>query len=328
MGKPHYSEKQNKKASGTKLRDLTKAQEFAVYEPPNASELLVARVYVNFGVESGVELDGRLIRVANRRQFPTVAGDLVYTDGKVVEGIKPRGRTLARYADEGGVRLIASNLEQVGVVISASTPPLHEGFIDRYLVYCRIMKIPLFIILNKMDEAEAGIVERMKPFQDAGVDLFLCSATMETGLKAVRKRLERGISVLTGLSGVGKSTIINAMLGEDIPVQEVSAATNRGRHTTTAAEAYKLGETLLIDTPGIKKFGFIGISPTEIIKGFPEFEEHVAECKYEDCLHLNERGCGVRAAMEEGRIDERRLASYQDLVLGLMEQEVTQNTRR
>ncbi|MCC7391631.1 ribosome small subunit-dependent GTPase A [Candidatus Sumerlaeota bacterium] len=319
MGKPHYSEKQNKKASGTKLRDLKKAQEFAVYEPPNADKLKVARVFVNFGIESGVELDGQLIRVANRRQFPTVAGDLVYTDGKVVEGIKPRGKTLARFADEGGVRLIASNLDQVVLVISASTPPLHEGFVDRYLVYCRIMEIPLAIFLNKMDEPEEGIVERMKPFQDAGVDVYLMSATLDRGLKAARKRLERGITVLSGLSGVGKSTLINAMLGEDIPVQEVSAATKRGRHTTTAAEAYKLGDTLLIDTPGIKKFGFIGIAPTEIIKGFPEFAEYATECKYEDCLHLNERGCAVRAAVEEGRIDERRFGSYQDLVLGVME---------
>jgi ribosome biogenesis GTPase len=314
MSKPYFSEKQKKKADGRKLRDLHKAASFAVYEPPNKDQLKIARVYVNFGIESGIELDGKLVRVANRRQFPTVAGDLVYTDGKVVEGILPRGRLLARYADEAGVRIIASNLEQVGLILSASTPPLHEGFVDRYLVYCRIMEIPLFIVLNKMDEAEEGIVERMKAFQDAGVDLYLTSVPAELGLKALEKRLTRGITVLSGLSGVGKSTLINAILEEEIPVQEVSAATKRGRHTTTAGEAYKLGDTLLIDTPGIKKFGFIGIGRREIIKGFPELLPYVGDCAFDDCLHLSERDCAVRRAVEEGRVDERRYDSYCELV--------------
>ncbi|CAN5310352.1 small ribosomal subunit biogenesis GTPase RsgA [soil metagenome] len=315
MGKPRKDlPKKPEKNHSRKLRNLLTAADYAVYEPPNKDELKVARVYVNFGVESGVSLEGKLIRVGNRREFPTVAGDFVYTDGKVVEGILPRGKTLARYADEAGIKLIASNLDQVGLVVSGSNPPLHEGFIDRYLVYCRIVELPLFIILNKMDEIEEGIVERLLPFQEAGCDLYCVSATTGLGMKALEKRLERGITVLSGLSGVGKSTLINALLEEDIPVQEISAATGRGRHTTTSGEVYELGKTLIIDTPGIKKFGFIGIEREQLIRGFPEFDPFLGHCKYDNCTHLSEAHCAIIKAVEEGEIDERRWDVYCELL--------------
>ncbi|MBI1293131.1 ribosome small subunit-dependent GTPase A [bacterium] len=304
-----------------KLRNLMTAADYAVYEPPNKDQLQIARVYVNYGVESGVELNGVLKRLANRRNLPTVAGDLVYTDGNVVEGILPRGKVLARYADEGGIRLIASNLTQVGLVISASKPTTHVGLIDRYLTFCRIADIPLFLVVNKIDELEPGFVEGLKPFVDAGVDLYLTSATTDKGLKALARRLERGITVLSGLSGVGKSTLINALLEEEIPTQEVSGATGRGRHTTTAAEAYEFGKTLLIDSPGIKKFGFIGVGREEVLKGFPEFEPYLGHCHFDNCEHTIEEGCAVRAAVEAGEIDERRWESYTELLDNLNQSE-------
>lgn len=300
-----------------RLRNMITAPEYAVYEPPNKDQLQIARVYVNYGVESGVELNGELKRVLNRRNLPTVAGDLVYTDGNIVEGILPRGKVLARYADEGGVRLIASHLDQVGLVVSASKPPIHEGFLDRYLVYCRIVELPLFIVLNKMDEADPGAVERLKPYTDAGVDLYTTSAEKGLGLKALARRLERGITVLSGLSGVGKSTLINALIDEEIPTQEISLATGRGRHTTTASEVYEFGKTLLIDTPGIKKFGFIGVDQSDIVRGFPEFEPFLGQCAYDDCTHMHEDGCAIIAAVEEGLIDERRWQSYGDIIESL-----------
>jgi ribosome biogenesis GTPase len=316
MGRPKKERPNQKpqKDHRRKLRHLLTAPEYAVYEPPNKDELKIARVYVNFGVESGVLLDGVLKRVLNRREFPTVAGDLVYTNGEIVEGILPRGKVLARYADEGGIRLIASHLDQVGLVVSASNPPIHEGFIDRYLVYCRIVELPLFLVLNKMDEPRPGIVERLKPFTDAGVDLYCTSAETGVGMKALQKRLERGVTVLSGLSGVGKSTLVNRLLEVDIPVQEISGATGRGRHTTTAAEVYEIGKTLLIDTPGIKKFGFIGITQEDLLKGFPEFLPFTGDCDYEDCKHRSEPDCGVLAALERGEIDRRRWDAYIELL--------------
>ncbi len=293
---------------------MLQASDWAVLEPPNKDELQIARVYVNYGIESGVNLEGDFIRLGNRRDMPTVAGDLVYTDGHTVQGILPRGKVLARWADFGGVRLIASQLDQVGLVVSASTPPLHEGFVDRYLVYCRIVDLPLFIILNKMDEAEEDILERLEPFAAAGVDIYPTSAITEDGFDELAERLEKGITVLSGLSGVGKSTIINALLDEEIPTQEISQATKRGRHTTTAAEAYDFDETLLIDSPGIKKFGFIGVSKDQVIKGFPEFVPYTGNCKFDDCRHMDETGCAVVDAVDEGKIDERRYEAYCDLL--------------
>lgn len=307
-------DKEKNRHKPRKSRDLLTAGDFGIHEPPNKESLKIARVFVNFGIESGVLLDGVLKRIGNRRQYPTVSGDLVYTDGNTVEGILPRGKVLARYADEGGVRLIASNLDQAGLVLSASTPPLHEGFVDRYMVYCRIVELPFFIVLNKMDEAEPGIVERLKPFQDAGVDLYCTSAQTGLGLKALGKRLERGVTILSGFSGVGKSTIINMLLDEQIPTQEVSASTKRGRHTTTAVEVYEFGDTLLIDSPGIKKFGFIGVGPEQVIKGFPELAVYTSQCEFENCVHGSEKGCAVRRAVEEGRLDRRRYESYMELL--------------
>lgn len=297
-----------------KIRDLLTAADWAVYEPPNVADLKVARVFVNFGIESGVELDGQLVRLKNQRNLPVVAGDLVYTDGDTVLGIQPRGKVLARFADEGGVRIMASHLHQVGLVCSASVPTNHEGFIDRYLVYCRIVDLPLFLILNKVDEMNEAEAMKVMAFEDAGLEVYPVSALSGKGLKAVAKRLAEGITVLSGLSGVGKSTLINALLGEEIPTQEVSHATGRGRHTTTSSEVYNFEGTLLIDTPGIKKFGFIGVTRDQVVRGFPEFEPYLGKCRFQDCQHLGDMGCAVRAAAEEGDIDERRYDAYAELM--------------
>lgn len=298
-----------------KPQSLLAVNEWATHVPPNAAELKTARVYVNYGIECGVNLDGELVRLSNRRHLHPVVGDTVYTDGKIVEGIAPRTRVLARYANEGGVRLIASNLDQVGLVVSASTPRFHAGFVDRYLVYCRIVEIPLFIIANKMDEAEEGFLERLEPFRAAGVDIYPASAQTKAGLLELRRRLREGDTVLSGLSGVGKSTLINRLIRDaDIPTQEISISTGKGRHTTTASEAWDFGKHLLIDTPGIKQFGFIGITPRQMLKGFPELQPHAEGCRFENCTHMDEPGCTVRDAFERGEVDERRYDAYRELV--------------
>jgi ribosome biogenesis GTPase / thiamine phosphate phosphatase len=320
MGKPPRNPKKNYRGR-RKLRDMLSAAEWAVYEPPNKDELAVARVYVNYGIECGAYLEGDLVRLANQRHLPVVAGDMVYTDGRTVLGIQPRGKVLARFADEGGVRLIASHLDQVGLVCSASLPPNHEGFIDRYLVYCRIVDLPLFIVLNKVDELDEEEASKVLAFEDAGVDIYPTSAITGKGMKQLEKRLKQGNTVLSGLSGVGKSTIINWLLDEDIPVQEVSQATRRGRHTTTTSEAYELGDILLIDTPGIKKFGFLGVPRGDVIKGFPEFLPHAGGCRFDDCQHLEEEGCAVRQAVETGELDERRYRAYADLMETIEEEQ-------
>ena len=300
-----------------KLRNVLTAGDYVVYEPPNAADLRVVRVFVNFGIESGVKMDGELKRLVNRRNLPTVPGDEVYTDGVSVLGIKPRGKVLARYADESGIRLIASHLTQVGLVVSGSIPVFQEGLLDRYLVFCRITELPLFLVLNKMDEATPGVVERVLPYQKAGVDIYCVSATTGLGMKMLEKRLMRGNTVLSGLSGVGKSTLVNRLVDQVIPTQEVSTWSGRGRHTTTAAEAYELdedGKILLIDSPGIRKFGFLGVKKQQVIRGFYELEEAATGCKYEDCLHETEDGCVVRAAVEAGKIDLRRYEAYRELL--------------
>lgn len=299
-----------RKSPRRRPESLLTAGDWGVHEPPNAAELKVARVLVNFGIESGVLLEGELKRLANRRHLPVVAGDFVYTDGGAVEGVKPRGKVLARYAEEAGVRLMASNLDQVGLVCSASLPPLQEGFIDRYLIYCRIVELPLFLVLNKIDEADPASVDKALSYKDAGVDVYLTSAGTGRGLKPLHRRLERGTTILSGLSGVGKSTLLNALLDLDLPVQEISAATGKGKHTTTTVEAFPLGDQLVIDSPGIKLFGLVGVRRAEVLKGFPEFDPLAGQCRYDDCIHIEEEGCAVRAAVAEGRLSSQRYESY------------------
>ncbi|MCC5874660.1 MAG: ribosome small subunit-dependent GTPase A [Candidatus Sumerlaeia bacterium] len=298
------------------------AAEWNTFEPPNKDELKVARVYVNYGIESGVNLEGALVRIANRRKFPVVAGDLVYTDGNTVEGVMPRGKVLARYAEESGIRLIASHLDQVGIVCSASDPPFQETFVDRYMVYCRIIDLPLFIIMNKMDEADPEIQKRLEPIQAAGVDVIFVSAISGRGFPELRKRLARGITVLSGMSGVGKSTIINRVLRDDemIPTQELTKY-GRGKHTTTAAEVYDFRETLLIDTPGIKIFGFLGVDPTQVQHGFPDILALSEKCEWGGCLHQREQGCAVRAAVEQGDLHPMRLRAYTEILEQVQDQQ-------
>lgn len=306
---------------GGKLRNMLGASEWAVYEPPNKDDLRVARVYVNYGIESGVNLDGGLIRLANRRHLPTVAGDLVYTNGRTVEGILPRGRVLARYADEGGIRLIASHLDQAGLVVSASDPPFQETFVDRYMVYCRITGLPLFLVVNKMDEADDTIRKRLEPIRDAGVEALFVSAITGEGFDILEERLSRGITCLSGLSGVGKSTIINRLMEDDdyIPTRELTKY-GRGKHTTTASEAYEFGDGLLIDTPGIKKFGFLGVEPHQVVLGFPDIVEIGRGCEWEGCLHRREQDCAVRRAVEEGTLHPHRLTAFHELLAQVEEQ--------
>jgi ribosome biogenesis GTPase len=319
MGRPNRTKPDKKSAPRRgRPRNVLTAADWAVHEPANKDELKTARVYVNFGVESGVRLDDQLVRLANRRSLPTVAGDIVYTDGKVVMGIAPRGKVLARYADEGGIRLIASHLDQVGVVVSASDPPFQESFVDRYVVYCRITELPLFIVLNKMDEAVEGIVERLAVYTAAGIDVYPVSAKRGRGMKALAERLKRGVTVLSGLSGVGKSTVINRLLGEDIPVQELTKY-GRGRHTTTSSEAYDFEGTLLIDTPGIKKFGLLGVAPEQVIRGFPDLEALAGGCRWAGCLHDGESGCAIEAAVKAGTVSELRWRIYRELIASARE---------
>lgn len=307
--------KKNRDPKGPKLRDMLRASDWNIHEPANKDELKVARVYVNYGIESGVSLEGDLIRIANRRKFPVVAGDLVYTDGRTVEGVMPRGKVLARYAEESGVRLLASHLDQVGIVCSASNPPFQETFVDRYMVYCRIVGLPLFLVMNKMDEADPGITQRLEPIRAAGVDVIYLSALTGKGFAELRKRLAQGITVLSGMSGVGKSTIINRVLRDDelIPTQELTKY-GRGRHTTTAAEAYEFKDTLLIDTPGIKIFGFIGVEPDQVQGGFPDIAEISAGCRWPGCMHRKEQDCAVKTAVEEGRLHPMRLRAFHELL--------------
>lgn len=297
------------------IRDLHEAGDADIFTPANPEELKQARVLANYGMESEVLLDGEEVRLTNPRRASPVACDEIWTDGRSVLGIAPRGKILARFVEKSGVKILAAHLDQAGVVCSASLPPFHPDFVERYLIFARISELPLFIVLNKMDEAEPGVMEKLDWFREAGVDIYPVSAMSGEGMDALAERLKRGNTILSGLSAVGKSTVINKLVPDaDIPTQSVGEKTKRGRHTTTTSRAYPFHGVFLIDSPGIRRFGFIGIKREEIKKGFPDFEEYAEECRFTDCLHAEEEGCAVKAAVESGEMPEARYESYRSLL--------------
>lgn len=213
--------------------------------------------------------------------------------------------------------LIAANLDQAVMIATLKEPRTSLGFIDRFLVTLEAYRIPGVIVFNKMDLLNAEEAE------EAGYLSFIyekkvgyrCLSTSLIDGKVPDDLLDilKGKrTLLSGHSGSGKSTLINLLLpGASQKVSEISSFANKGVHTTTFAEMFHLdAHTAIIDTPGIKELGLSEIEPEELAHYFPEMRSILGECKFHDCLHVNEPGCAVKRALEEGRITDERYTSY------------------
>lgn len=221
-----------------------------------------------------------------------------------------RGRQLRRPAHLREEHVMAANIDLAVIVASVDLPPFHPRLVDRYLILCQYGDVTPLLCVNKIDLP----VERpdLSIYQGMGVGVVFCSAATGEGIEYLRSMLAGKLSVFTGLSGVGKSSVINRLLGEELlRVGEVSEATGRGRHTTTSAALLHLGDsTYVIDMPGIRSLALWGVDPTTLRFYFPEFEVPSARCRYRDCRHVDEPGCAVTEAVERGRISEARYDSY------------------
>jgi ribosome biogenesis GTPase len=265
-------------------------------------------------------LRGRLKQ--GRREGDMIAvGDRVEVsalDAKtgVIEEVMPRERSLSRLAPTPRgeyLQILIANPDQAVFVFSCARPEPRFGLLDRFLITAEKQGIPSLIVANKMDLVGKKDAHLMfGHFPSLGYPVVYTSVRTGQGIKMLRRQLEGKISVFAGPSGVGKSSLLNAVqpaLG--LQIREVSRATNKGRHTTVVREMFPLqGGGYVADTPGLKALALYDIEPEELDGYFPELRDRVANCRFNDCTHINEPGCAVLAALAEGEIHPERYQSY------------------
>lgn len=212
--------------------------------------------------------------------------------------------------------IIASNLDQSLLFATLKDPKTSQGFIDRFLITCEAYHIPAVIVFNKSDlykkKEEEKFAEIKSMYEAIGYKVLSMSIEKGTGVEAVKELLKDKVTLLSGHSGVGKSTFINAVFPElKLKTQDVSGWSGKGLHTTTFAEMFDLPEGgKIIDTPGIRELGLVDIPKEELSHYFPEMRAIINNCKFNNCMHLNEPGCAIKAAVEEGDIHLDRYLSY------------------
>jgi ribosome biogenesis GTPase / thiamine phosphate phosphatase len=212
--------------------------------------------------------------------------------------------------------IIAANLDQSVLFATLKEPRTSQGFIDRFLVACEMYHVPAAIVFNKADlhkkKEDEKFFEWKQMYEEIGYKTFLVSVEKGMGIETVQDLLKNKISLLSGHSGVGKSSFINIVCPQlELKTQDVSGWSGKGLHTTTFAEMYDLPPGgKIIDTPGMREFGLVDISKQELSHYFPEMRILINDCQFNNCLHINEPGCAVKKALEEEEINMDRYISY------------------
>jgi ribosome biogenesis GTPase len=287
-------------------------------------------VISRFGMHADVEdADGSVHRCNIRRTIRSlVTGDRVLwrpgvegsaTVKGIVEAVHERTSVLTRPDFYDGVKPIAANLNQI-VIVSAILPELSLNIIDRYLIASETLDVEPLLVLNKtdlLDDAGRKFVDKqMEIYRRIGYRVLMVSSHQKNGLEGLQAALIGRISIFAGQSGVGKSSLLNTLLGlelgaNEILTNDVSDVSGLGQHTTTASRLYHFPQGGdVIDSPGVREFGLWHLEPEQITRGFVEFREFLGHCKFRDCKHDNDPGCALREAVENGKIDAARFESY------------------
>ena len=295
----------------------------------------------NYGQALDVEdRSGNIHRCTPRKKIANlVCGDKVLwlptnDDQGVIIALQPRQTLLARPDNNGNLKPIAANVDQLLVVIDPRSftgpdhikngdPPLDTSLIDRYLVAAELSRIHAMIVINKTDLFNVADLERIRLFmeiyQDIGYNVLFTSCKKASGFDELNEALNGHISVFCGPSGAGKSSLVKTVFpDQDIRIGELSSSAGTGRHTTTLATLYRLSHGgALIDSPGVRDFGLWHVGTAQIAQGFLEFQQYATNCRFADCSHTGEPDCAVEQAVKIQQVSPVRFANYRRIVASL-----------
>jgi ribosome biogenesis GTPase len=302
-------------------------------------------VISRFGMHADVEDSAGAVHRCNIRRTirSLVTGDRVLwrpgveggaTVKGIVEAVHERRTVLTRPDFYDGIKPIAANIDQI-IIVSAIVPELSLNIIDRYLVASETLGIEPLLVLNKTDllddKGRAFVDKQMDIYRHIGYRVLMVSSYEKSGLAELEAALIGRISIFAGQSGVGKSSLLNALLGlelidQTILTNDVSDVSGLGQHTTTASRLYHFpsgGD--VIDSPGVREFGLWHLEPEQITQGFVEFRAFLGSCKFRDCKHDTDPGCAIREAVEKGQIDETRFENYHRILESMAQVKTRKN---
>lgn len=284
----------------------------------------IHRCHIRRNIESLVVGDQVLFR-AGKSSGDSIAG--------VVEAVKERSSLLTRPDYYDGIKPIAANIDQI-IVVSSLLPALSLNIIDRYLVASEDVKIPPVLVLNKIDLLPAQelqpIKEQLSVYQSLGYPVLLISCKTGEGMDQLTQILKDKTSIFVGQSGVGKSSLINQLLPDAHElIGEISDTSGLGQHTTTSAKLLHFpAGGLVIDSPGIREFALWHLPDEKVTWGFKEFRDYIGGCKFRDCKHLDDPGCLIREAVDDGKIAQSRYQNYHSILESMTEQRPSFSTEK
>ena len=282
------------------------------------AQLQEGRVISHLGQGIAVEKEGELFLCQTLRRLETVAvGDnVLFLQVNAVQGrieeILPRRSVLLRPSRNAKIRPVAANIDTIYIVF-APEPDCDFLLIDQYLAICENSNLEAALVFNKIDLPPSNIIaQELKTYQALGYQLFSVSATQLLGIAELKSALKNQVSIFSGQSGVGKSSLTNVLIpNKALRTNTVSAMTKHGRHTTTAATLYHLPDGGdLIDSPGVAIFGLADLNLAQLAFGYKEFQPFLTQCQFNNCHHVKDKGCALRNAVEQGNISVTRYQRF------------------